>query len=443
MKNILLSAFVALAFVLGACEQQSNITAPADAQAPVTADEQLLSLDGFDNSMFADDPGDRKIDPRLSVGSEAAMWVRLLLAANPDMDDATKAALKAALGESNKRIMEILRDQTMTAEQKRAAIAQEQKDLMDKINGNGETAGIVSPEQIAKANELKAKLEQERKERQEKLIEARINNQIKIWTAAMRLTPEQQAAIKIALLQKEKDMAQARIDFAKDPAGLSKKLREIQAASDAAIRAMLTPEQQLIWDKLHGKVSTGGSTIEQRVDQQVKYWTPILKLDAEQQALLRTELIKKEKAIAQARIDFAKDPAGLSKKLKEIETESNAAIRAMLNAEQQAIWDKMHGNVKTDTSIEARVEQQLKSWITMLKLTDGQVSEIRPLLLQREKDMAQARIDFAKDPAGLAKKLQEIQTASNAAIRSLLTEEQQIIWDRMYPTKGGVIGTRG
>ncbi len=355
MRQVLLAVLAVFAFALSACEQQSTPIAPADGQAPVVFDSQSDFSGGLDSDILADDPGDRKLDPRVSIGdAEAMAWIRLLLAANPEMDDATKAALKEAITASNKRRAEIMRDSTLTPEQKKAALAEEHLALMRRINGSDLEPGIVTREQIEKANALKEKIETDRKERMDKMIEARIDQQIKAWTIAMKLTPDQQAAIKAELMKQQKLIAEARIEFGKDAAGFSKKMQEIQKATDAAIRALLLPEQQVIWDKMHGRVVKTDTSIEARVDQQIKAWTPMLKLTTEQQAAIRTELLNKEKLMAQARTELGKDPAALSKKLQEIQKASDAAIRALLTPEQQLIWDKMHGGGKTGGVIGTR-----------------------------------------------------------------------------------------
>ncbi|MBI5645424.1 MAG: hypothetical protein HY962_00715 [Ignavibacteriae bacterium] len=258
MKHLFLSGLVALAFIVSACEQQSNLTAPVDTQAPVVLDDQLLGISDFDNSILGDDPtGDRKIDPRRIGDAGAMAWVRLLLAANPEMDDATKTALKEAITASNQRRLEIIRDTTLTPEEKKAALDAEHLALMEKINGSAVAPGIVTPEQIANAQALKEKLEQERKERMDKMIEARIDYQIKVWTRMLKLDTEVQGKIKEILMAQQKRIAELRVEFANDPAGLRKALAGLQQETDAAIRALLTPEQAAIWDKMHGKRDPG------------------------------------------------------------------------------------------------------------------------------------------------------------------------------------------
>jgi len=443
MKHILLSALLLSAFVLGACEQQSNITSPVDTQAPVAANVQLPSFEELDNMLYADDPGDRKLEPRL-IGMDIAMWIRLLMMANPDMDDATKQALKDAYKAFIVRQGEIIRNTELTPEQKREALEQARLELLHAVNGTDENPGIVTAEQIQKANELKTKLEQERKERLEKAIEARIDMQIRQWTSILKLTERQQVAIKNILVQQQKDIAQARIDYAKDPVALARKLREIQASVNTAIRTLLTPEQQVIWDRMHGKIVRNDNTIEARVDKQIKAWTPILNLTEAQQAEIRDILIRKETAMEQARKDLGRDPAALALKLRELQAEADAAVRGILTPEQQEIWDKMHGTVITPRNpIEERVNNQIKAWTPVLKLTEDQQAAIKIELMQKEKAMEQARKDLGRDPVALARRLKEIETAANAAIRALLTPEQQAIWDKMHGSRGGVIGNRG
>ncbi len=443
MKHILLSALLLSAFVLGACEQQSNITSPVDTQAPVAANVQLPSFEELDNMLYADDPGDRKLEPRL-IGMDIAMWIRLLMMANPDMDDATKQALKDAYKAFIVRQGEIIRNTELTPEQKREALEQARLELLQAVNGTDENPGIVTAEQIQKANELKTKLEQERKERLEKAIEARIDMQIRQWTSILKLTERQQVAIKNILVQQQKDIAQARIDYAKDPVALARKLREIQASVNTAIRTLLTPEQQVIWDRMHGKIVRNDNTIEARVDKQIKAWTPILNLTEAQQAEIRDILIRKETAMEQARKDLGRDPAALALKLRELQAEADAAVRGILTPEQQEIWDKMHGTVITPRNpIEERVNNQIKAWTPVLKLTEDQQAAIKIELMQKEKAMEQARKDLGRDPVALARRLKEIETAANAAIRALLTPEQQAIWDKMHGSRGGVIGNRG
>ena len=366
MKHFLLAGFLATALVLSACEQQSGINAPVTSSKTVSLAKTLeaLNLSSEQAAQITDvfymgndlnvilDPAqvttfngmvgdgntvldDRKIGPRFYFDMEAVMWFRLILKANPEMTEEQKQQVKEAIDASNARRKEIVANPALTPEEKKAQLQTEHDALMLTLNG------IFTPEQLDKAKALKEQLEQERKDRQEKWAETLILRQVAMWTKALGLTAEQQELLKEILKGQNTELARLREEFKDNPAGYRTAIQELQKATDAAIRLILTEEQAAIWDKLHQKRTGGGGKVDP-IKAQVDMLTRQLTLTTDQADKVTKILIGKEEQKKIFAEKYKGDPAGFRAAMEKLEKDTNASIRETLTPEQQTIWDKMH-----------------------------------------------------------------------------------------------------
>jgi len=339
MNKLLIFGFLSLALVISACDQQSSINgpvAPANTQVNLAADESAALAD----------PGDGMDLRGAAMDRELMAILGLIMKANPDMDDAQKALLKAAIDEYNKNRALILRNKELSAEEKKAQLETLKKDLLEQIFGPGNAGGILNPDQIQKYEELKKQIEEQQKERREKWLEQRIEREVQMWTKALTLTTDQQDALRDLIRQREAAIADARKNIT-DRAELAAALKAIQERFNAAvIEIPLTPEQLAIWERMHGKKGGNGggtgSTIDQQVEREIQMFTKLLTLTVDQQVPFKDILKIRAEAMAKARSEI-KDPALLAAELKKIEEAFDAAVKAMsppLTAEQLAIWEK-------------------------------------------------------------------------------------------------------
>ena len=382
MKHVLLSGLLAFALVLSACERQSSVNSPVapdnGASLMKLADQLDLSLEQLgqldemyylgedlsilltpqqlsilntmsvrsgDVSVLAD-PGDRI--PRGAFDMEALRIYRLILQANPDMPDDQKAALKAAIDESIKRRAAILLDPSLDKEGKKLKLEEEHKNLMIQIfgeNGNGGPGTLLDIQHVENYKKLVAELEKKREEERQKWIEARIDRQIAVWTKILTLTEDQQAAIKIILLAQQKTIEQLRQDLKGQPEALRQALKDLQEKTYLDIRnnTGLTPEQQLLWDRMHGRGGKGGGGSTGGIDREVEYWTKVLKLDTEAAAELKAALVTKQTATQEAMKLYRTDPAKLKAALQAINDAFDKDLKEnILTTEQYELWLKMH-----------------------------------------------------------------------------------------------------
>jgi hypothetical protein len=305
MKRFVLAALVLGAFVLGACSEQSSVNSPS---APAATSQIMRAADqlNLDGLQLADLPVEYYVgsdmsdlldagqlaafknllsaagEPELVADGEGrggmdggrggergsaldigviAMY-RLILQANPDMDDATKAALKTALEEYTAARRAIMTNTELTPEQKKAALDALYADLMAKIFGDANRPDVISiltPEQTAAYNALVEKIEAQRLERYKKMLEARINMEVARWTRILGLDAADQAEFKRILTEKQVEIEAARVLYKNDPVGLREALKAIELKYNALLRALLDEKQVIIWDRLHsGRIGRGG-----------------------------------------------------------------------------------------------------------------------------------------------------------------------------------------
>ena len=76
-------------------------------------------------------------------------------------------------------------------------------------------------------------------------------------------------------------------------------------------------------------------------------------------------------------------------------------------------------------------EQQIQRMRDQLKLTDDQVSQIRPILADARKQGMALRSDSTMAPEDKRAKMQSIRQDANAKVRAVLTDDQKTQYDQM------------
>lgn len=278
MKHILLSAVVITALILSACEQQSDVNEPADAgtssQSLLRAvenlnltDEQLTQLDEMfwmeeDLSLLLNPAqteclneiidgmspgfGGGRDPQRIAFDMGALVHMRLILKANPDLDETTRQALLDLIKASNEKRLEILAENAGDPEAIRQKLQEEHAKLIEAMNG------LLTAEQLQNVENLKEEIRQLREEMRQKWVELRIDFQLRMWKQVLGLTEEQVTAIRQLLIDQHAAIEQARLEIAGDPEALREALKEILENTDTKIKALLTEEQAAKWDRLKG-----------------------------------------------------------------------------------------------------------------------------------------------------------------------------------------------
>jgi Spy/CpxP family protein refolding chaperone len=76
-------------------------------------------------------------------------------------------------------------------------------------------------------------------------------------------------------------------------------------------------------------------------------------------------------------------------------------------------------------------DQQAAMLQKRLGLTDDQVSQIKPILADRQQQMQAIREDSSAAPADRMAKARSVMQDSNAKIKAILTEDQRVKYDQM------------
>ncbi|MCZ7556836.1 MAG: hypothetical protein M5R41_10595 [Bacteroidia bacterium] len=273
MKRILFSLLLVTAFVVSACD--SDPSSPVDNSQSSTllkaveqmslSNEQLAQIDEMFwleedlsglltptqlnalNTVITRTAPDfaTSRDPRgIAFDMAALVHLRLILKANPDMDETAKQALIDMIKASNATRQQIIRDNLNNPEQLKALLKAEHDRLIAEMNA------ALTPEQLANLQTLIDQLKQLREELREKWAQERINRQVAMLKTALGLTDEQAAAIKDILLAQHEAIKNLREQYKDDPEGLREELKTLLGETDAAIIALLTPEQAAKWDLL-------------------------------------------------------------------------------------------------------------------------------------------------------------------------------------------------
>lgn len=286
MNKILVSAIVALAVVISACDNQSGVNTPTTSGANTTMVKKLatdlnlstsqiavvdemfymgedlgLVLNAHQNAIVegvigrTDMMGDRgPFDRHRAADMAAIMWIQLILKANPDLDAATIDALKNLVAENYQKRLEAIKTITDPAELK-AALQALHDELMAAINQQ------VGPGAVQKAEELKALLEKQRQELRDKMQALRIDAQVNFMTRALGLTAEQAASLKAELTRQQAAIEALRLQYKDDPEGFRTALKELLAQHDLALKGILTTAQYELWLKIRagrGPIGPGG-----------------------------------------------------------------------------------------------------------------------------------------------------------------------------------------
>ncbi len=282
MKNLILPVVLVLALALSACDK-SSVAPTGPTNNSVAAVQLLGSLDlttdqelQLDQAFYLGEDLENTLTPRQtkaindlvimftppdSMGGrirqavmdmDAMMYFRLILKANPDMSDEMKKAIYDLIVASAKNRLAIILENKENPDVIRDLLKTEHEALIAAINE------LIGPEAVKNAEDLKAKIEQERKDRMEKLLEQRIQRQVDQLTKFLGLDEEQAAAIKAILIAQEKQIQALREQYKGDPEGFRAALKELQAATDKAISNLLTDEQLKKWEALKNRRHGGG-----------------------------------------------------------------------------------------------------------------------------------------------------------------------------------------
>jgi hypothetical protein len=122
--------------------------------------------------------------------------------------------------------------------------------------------------------------------------------------------------------------------------------------------------------------------------------------------------------------------------LTDVEKKNVADLKAKIEAERQAMREKMQ---------ELRIQRQVEMWTKILGLTPDQAKTLADLLKARDADIQKARTEFATDPAGFRAQLILIQEQFLTDVKTKLglTEEQIALWERLMQHMGGRGGKGG
>jgi len=273
MKNIALSILLIAALAFSACEQQSDVNQPVTGTSNTTllkaienfdlSNEQMAQLDEMfwmeeDLTLLLDPAQTQALnniidgtapgfagnrDPRhIGFDMGALMHLRLIVQANPDLDEETKQKLIDLIKESNEERMKIIEENRDNPELLRQLLQEEHEDLIEAMNA------LLSTEELQNVEDLKEEIRQLREELRQKWVEMRIDHQLRIWKQMLDLTEEQVAAIRQILLDQHEAIRQARIENAGNPEALREEMKEILQGTDEDIRDVLDEEQIKKWE---------------------------------------------------------------------------------------------------------------------------------------------------------------------------------------------------
>ncbi len=275
MRYVLAIAVLVAAFAVTACEQDSNINDPMSQSSSSEllravnnldlTNEQLAQLDemyymGEDLSfllgpnqlgcfntlidgmgMTFNGPGDRG---HMGFDIGAMLHLRLIIQANPDLDETTREAMLALIQESNARRLQLIIDYKDDPETLRAKLKEEHDALIAAMNA------LLSTEQLANVEKLIEELKQLREERRELWNAQRIERLVQYYTQKLGLTPEQADAIRAILKDQYDKIAEIRAENEGDPEAMREAIQQLLSDTNDAIKLILTAEQLEIWENM-------------------------------------------------------------------------------------------------------------------------------------------------------------------------------------------------
>lgn len=287
MKRILLSSALIVALVFSACEQSPNpndtqTTSMDKATFQKTLDEfnpttdQIAFMDEMyylDEDMSSIIPGmqisklntmiqsvtphvqDGRFDRRIVFDMAAVLYYRLILKAIPDITDAQKQALKDLIAAAQQARIDAIKNASDLD-----ALKLELKRIHDQLVTDM-NALLTDWNYYDAVQELKAKLEQQRKELHEKMVQLRIDWQVKILTKLLQLTDVQAQQIKTLMTDQHAAVLLLREQFKDNPEGFRDALKALHEKTLTDIGALLTPEQLEKWKRWtsgRGGIMPGG-----------------------------------------------------------------------------------------------------------------------------------------------------------------------------------------
>lgn len=288
MKHSLFAALIVAALAISACSKDSSLNAPGAGSSDISANAPALlttasqeaeladmfyldedfsaimssdlssKVNGFIDGVAPSLLDDRGVHPRRYFDMAALMYLRAALKADSTITQEQIDLIKAAINASNATRAVIAADSTLDATAKAAALKAEHDKLMEIIKGANNSGGILTAEQVAKTEELLAKIEAERQARHAQMLELRIAGQIARWNAVVNFTAEQKVSIADLLRAQDAQIQAARLQYKDDPEGFRAAVLAINQATLDAIRALLTTEQQALWDAMLAAGGTGG-----------------------------------------------------------------------------------------------------------------------------------------------------------------------------------------
>ncbi len=275
MRYFLLSAILVAALAVTACEQDSNVNDPMSSTDQSTllravnnldlSSEQLAQLDEMyyleedlaglldptqlssfntlidGTGMSFQGPRDRG---RMGFDLGAMMHLRLIIKANPDLDEQTREAMLALIKESNARRLQLIIDYKDDPETLRAKLKEEHDALIAAMNA------LLSEEQLANVETLKEELKQLREERRALWNAQRIELMVQFYTQKLGLTEEQADQLRQILTNQYEKIAELREENEGDPEALRAALEQLLKDTNDAIVLILTPEQLEIWENM-------------------------------------------------------------------------------------------------------------------------------------------------------------------------------------------------
>jgi PBP1b-binding outer membrane lipoprotein LpoB len=358
MKSILLSSLFAM-LLFSACSENSQVTEPASAPDAANSfavelnrldlsleqsalidemhfmDEDLsilldpVRLDAFDSML------DGRTDRKAGIDIAAIIYYQLIIKANPDLDEDIIKQLRELIAASNQLRARIL-NSGKSREEIAALLKAEHDKLMRAINA------LIGAEAVANVEKLKARLEEERKERRDEWQTARVDRLVQLMTKTLELSEGEAAAVKRILMLQYEEIARLREQFKDNPEGFREALRALQARIDAMMGEAIGPKWER-WKELQQKRITPGDQVP-NVDMQVKKLTELLRLSERQAAAVKDILLQQQLQMRALIQKYGTDRAGLAEALKQLQLRVDTQIAALLTPEQLEIWKKFKSN---------------------------------------------------------------------------------------------------
>lgn len=272
MKRSLFSLLLIAAFFVSACESDPSSPVDSQTESLLKAVEQLSltneQMSQVDEMFWLEEDMSVLLTPtqlrtfntiitksapdfatsrdprRIAFDMAALMHMRLILKANPDLDETVKQALIAMIEASNATRKQLILDNSSDPVALRALLKAEHERLIAEMNA------ALTPEQLTNLQTLIDQLKQLREEMREKWTQIRIERQIAMLQTALDLTDEQAAAIKAILTEHHEQIKLLRETYKDDPEGFREALKTQLGLTDEAIIALLTAEQAAKWDLL-------------------------------------------------------------------------------------------------------------------------------------------------------------------------------------------------